>query len=123
MAGDLFRFMQTFLPPGPQAPRGAAWQPPADVYRTRYGWLIKFDLAGVRPEDVEVSVSGSRLTVRGVRRDLSLEEGCQYYQMEIAYSRFERSLTLPINLQDARIEAEHRYGLLLVYVRPEANRR
>jgi HSP20 family protein len=119
MAKDMIRFMQSFFMPVAQVAGGAAWQPSADVYRTRDGWLVKLDLAGVRPEDVQVSVSGSRLTVRGVRRDWSLEEGCCHYQMEISYSHFERSLTLPVSLEHTQLSAEHRNGMLLIHVRQE----
>ena len=34
----------------------ACWRPAADIYRTRTGWLIKYDLAGVRPEDIEITL-------------------------------------------------------------------
>src|ERR1700731_1767200 len=91
----------------------ALWEPSADVYRTRDGWLLKFDLAGVRPEDVTVSVSGRMVKVTGVRRDTSVEEGCSYYAMEISYNRFERSLEMPVNLANARVTIEARNGLLL----------
>src|SRR6266446_5321208 len=92
----------------------AAWRPLANTYRTRDGWLLKFDLAGVRPEDVTVSVRGRRVSVCGVRRDLMVEEGCSYYSMEISYNRFERSLEMPADLENARITLEARNGLLLV---------
>lgn len=92
----------------------APWEPSADVYRTRDGWLLKFDLAGVRPEDVTVSVIGRIVRVTGVRRDTMVEEGCSYYAMEISYNRFERSLEMPVNLADARVTIEARNGLLLV---------
>jgi HSP20 family protein len=92
----------------------APWEPSADVYRTRDGWLLKFDLAGVRPDDVAVSVSGRRVTVSGVRRDTVVEDGCSYYAMEISYNRFERSLEMPVNLASARVTIEARNGLLLV---------
>jgi len=97
------------------------WQPLADVYRTRDGWLLKFDLAGVRPEDVRVIVQGRRVSVSGVRRDLMLEEGCSYYSMEISYNRFERSLDMPADLEHARITLEARNGLLLVRMITEGN--
>jgi HSP20 family protein len=97
------------------------WQPLADVYRTRDGWLLKFDLAGVRPEDVRVIVHGRRVSVSGVRRDLMLEEGCSYYSMEISYNRFERSLDMPADLEHARITLEARNGLLLVRMITEGN--
>jgi HSP20 family protein len=99
----------------------APWQPSADVYRTRDGWLLKFDLAGVRPEDVMVTVRGRRVSVSGVRRDLAVEEGCSYYSMEISYDRFERSLDMPVDLENARITLEARNGLLLVRMNTEGN--
>src|SRR5262245_5687253 len=98
MAGDLIRFMQSLFLPGAKALHGERWRPSADVYRTQHGWLLKFDLAGVRPEDVEVKVCGSRLLVRGTRRDSCVDESCHCYHMEIAYSQFERSLELPYDL-------------------------
>jgi HSP20 family protein len=97
------------------------WEPSADIYRTRDGWLLKFDLAGVRPEDVTVSVSGRMVKVTGVRRDTSVEEGCSYYAMEISYNRFERSLEMPVNLAHARVTIEARNGLLLVRMITEGN--
>src|SRR5262245_42399710 len=84
------RFTPSFFLPAAAGAGGGAWQPATDVYRTRDGWLVKFDLAGVRPEDIHVTVSGRELTVVGVRRDFCLDEGCYHYTMEITYSRFER---------------------------------
>jgi HSP20 family protein len=99
----------------------ALWQPSADVYRTRDGWLLKFDLAGVRPEDVMVTVRGRRVSVSGVRRDLIVEEGCSYYSMEISYNRFERSLEMPADLENAQVTLEARNGLLLVRMTTKGN--
>jgi HSP20 family protein len=118
MARDAFRFLPLFLPAA-QTARQHAWQPPVDVYRARGGWLVKFDLAGVRPQDVEWSVSQNQLTVRGSRRDCLLEEGCSHYRMEIAYSRFERSVEIPGDLSAARITTEHRDGMFIVRIRWE----
>jgi HSP20 family protein len=97
----------------------APWEPSVDVYRTRYGWLLKFDLAGVKAEDVTVSLRGRRITVQGIRRDSIIEEGCSYYSMEISYNRFERSIEMPADLENARLTLEARDGLLLVRVNTE----
>jgi HSP20 family protein len=121
MADDLIRFMNSLFLPGAHSAQGTAWEPSTDVYRTRSGWLVKLDLAGVRPEDVQVSVSGSHLSVRGLRRDWCLEEGCCQYQMEIAYSRFERHITLPVDLERAHVRAEHREGMVLIHIDTESN--
>jgi HSP20 family protein len=103
------------------AERPMPWQPSADVYRTKNGWLVKFDLAGVQIADVSVTLSGRRLTISGVRRDSFLEEGSRYYSMEISYNRFERSLVMPANLENARISIVAREGLLLVRMITEGN--
>src|SRR5262245_58006380 len=92
------------------------WQPAADVYRTPAGWLIKYELAGVRLEDVELEVRGKRVTLRGVRRDWLLGTGCQYYSLEIAYSSFERTLELPVAPGRAPITTEYQAGMLLVQI-------
>jgi HSP20 family protein len=90
------------------------WRPPADVYRTRNGWLFKFDLAGVRLEDVTVRLQGCALIVSGVRRDWTIEDIAGTYLMEISYNRFERRLELPCELENAPIQLESRDGILLV---------
>jgi HSP20 family molecular chaperone IbpA len=92
----------------------AFWRPAADVYRTRTGWLIKYDLAAVRSEDIEVMVLGSRITVRGMRRDWQLEDGARHYSMEISYNRFERTLELPCDLSGAEVEIQGHEGILLL---------
>jgi HSP20 family protein len=121
MAADLVRLMQAFFLPAAGTFREGPWCPAADVYRTRKGWLVKFDLAGVRPEDIRLSICGCRLTVRGVRRDCFTEEGCSYYRLEIAYSQFERSLELPCDLERARVATEYRDGMLLVRFQTEGD--
>lgn len=100
-----------FLMPTP--PGEAEWRPPLDLYRTRDGWLLKFDVAGVRPEDVRIRVSEGAVAVRGLRRDLLLEEGCFHYAMEITYSQFERTVQLPGVVAES-YRAEFRDGYLLV---------
>jgi HSP20 family protein len=95
---------------------GCDWTPSFDVYRTARGWVLKLDLAGVRPEDVSVEVEGPRVFVRGVRRDRIVESGWRHYSMEISYCRFQRSIQLPSSLEGARIASEYRDGMLIVRI-------
>ncbi len=116
MANDLIRLMNAlFMPPAQEA----AWQPPLDVYRTRKGWLVKIELAGVRPEDIHLTVQERGITVEGTRRDWFVEEECTCYRMEIAYSHFSRTVELPCELNAARIRTDYQYGLLLVHIQTE----
>jgi HSP20 family protein len=87
-----------------------------DVYRCSGGWKIKFDLAGVKPEDIEVSIADDRVIVRGVRRDTVISEGWSYYQLEITYSRFERVLRIPCDLSHAKLNSEYRDGWFILHI-------
>src|SRR5262249_37669294 len=118
-AKDLIRLMHALFLPAAERFQECCWRPSADVYRCSDSWVLKFDLAGVRPEDITVSVSGRRLTVQGCRRDWFAEEGRHHYQMEIAYNQFERSLELPCDLESARIATDYRDGMLLITIQTE----
>jgi len=119
MSQDFIRLMHSFFLPVAEVGAGLVWRPAADVQRTRDGFFVKFELAGVRAEDIDLQVLGSRMTLRGVRRDWHRQEGCGYYLMEIAYSDFERSLEFPCNLDRADIATSFRDGMLLVHIRTE----
>ena len=120
MASDRTRRVQTFFFQQTAGPATRPWQPPADVYRLPDGWLLKFELAGVAPEDVSIALTGNRVVVRGSRLDRCLEAGCVIHQMEIAYSTFERWVELPEHLDAADVKYEFRHGMLLVRVTPGA---
>jgi HSP20 family protein len=111
-----------FFLPAVTAFAGAGWQPAADVYRTRAGWLVKFDLAGVRPEDIRVEIEGRSLRVQGVRRDWAVEESCCYQRLEIAYSEFARQIDFPTSLEEASISTEYQAGMLLVRIQTQGDR-
>ena len=99
------RVWSVYWAPEKNAEAAERWQPPVDVYRSPRGWLLKFDLAGVRPEDVQVRIAGSRVTVSGVRRDWILEQGYSYHSMEISYNRFERVIELPGRPVQSRVQS------------------
>jgi HSP20 family protein len=99
--------------------QSSAWHPLVDIYRYKHGWLVKCELAGIRIEDLKLSVKGHQLKVQGIRRDWLVQEGNQSYSMEILYNRFERSIELPCNLEGAQIIKEYRDGMLLIQLQTE----
>lgn len=103
---------------GPMATRvpQIAWEPAVDLYRCEQGWLVKFDLAGIHQEDIELSLQGSTLVVRGRRRDLHVEPRGEAYRLEIAYSHFARLVELPESVQPAELLTDYRDGMLFVRI-------
>ena len=90
------------------------WQPRADVYRISRGWLVKFELAGVTPSDLEILARGRLVILRGNRRDFLVERRLHSLSMEIAYSRFERTIQFPESVEGAEIATEYKDGMFLV---------
>ena len=115
MATDKVHFPHMFFCPAIKHAEDA-WQPRADVYRMPDGWMVKLELAGVRPDDVTLCARGTALLVQGTRRDEHHYHGHGVYSLEIAYSRFERALELPGLSEAAEIVTTYRDGMLLIRI-------
>jgi HSP20 family protein len=117
MARDEVRFPHVlFLHTATRAPSEDVWQPRADIYRMPGGWLVKIELAGVRPEDVRLEARSSTLLVHGTRRDDCPCHGRDCHRLEIAYSRFERTLELPGISESVAITTSYLDGMLTVRI-------
>jgi len=101
------------------APSGRLWNPAADVYHTSDGWVVKVDLAGVCTDELEIELSDSLLSIRGCRRDTHFRDGFVYQQMEITYSRFEKSIQFPSPIEGATVRHDYSDGFLIIKVRRE----
>ncbi|MBX7053625.1 MAG: Hsp20/alpha crystallin family protein, partial [Pyrinomonadaceae bacterium] len=82
MARSINRNFQ-FLGTSKNVQSGRLWYPAADVFQTPEGWLVKVELAGVSPEDIELDIQGNVLYIAGCRKDRSCGTGVSYQQMEI----------------------------------------
>ena len=116
MATDKFNFPQMFFLSETRQ-HEEIWQPRADVYLTRGGWLVKLELAGVRPDEIRLATEASRLIVQGTRRDEHCHSGMGCHCLEIAYSHFQRVVELPGLSGAAAIETSYVDGMLIVEIK------
>src|SRR6266404_9719476 len=115
MSGESFeRYFRMIRDDRQSRPSGRLWCPAADVYRTKDGWIVKVDLAGIKPADIEVTIDGPVLRISGSRRDGTCGEGVSHYQLEITYSRFEKMIKFPRSIEQATIERNYHHGLLIL---------
>jgi HSP20 family protein len=90
------------------------WAPALDMYETKDGIVLNFELPGVREKDVTLSIMDDVLTLKGERafdRDVK-DEG--YHHTERVYGKFERSIQLPAGVQAEKVQATYRDGMLEV---------
>ena len=114
MAKSFNRHFQFLGSSGGAKPSGRLWLPAADVYETADGWVVKVELAGVAAEDVEIEVQGNLLYIAGCRKDRSCAAGVSYHQMEITYSRFEKTLKFPASIDGVQLDHMFENGLLII---------
>jgi HSP20 family molecular chaperone IbpA len=94
--------------------RGDRWLPDVDVFETEKGVVVRVELAGVRSEDLRVTVDGRTLRISGVRRALDRSDVQRLHQMEIATGPFERRVQIPIPFDRDEISAHLADGFLRV---------
>jgi HSP20 family protein len=92
---------------------------PVDVYQTDDAIVVKAALPGVRPDDIDISVTGDTLTIRGEVKEEATngnDDARQYHVRERRYSRFARSLTLPSMVNANKAEAEIEDGIVTLTI-------
>jgi HSP20 family protein len=87
-----------------------------DMYETDDSIVVKVSAPGVKPEDVQVSVVGDTLTIRGEFKSEEKVENGQYLCRELARGQFVRSLTLPGVVQADNANAEFENGILTIAI-------
>lgn len=86
--------------------------PPIESYIEGDKIVIRADLPGVEPKDVEITVTGDVLTIKGSREDKTEKKERNFVCQEISYGTFERSITLPNGLKAEDIKASYKNGVL-----------
>jgi len=101
------------------------FNPDFEVKETKEGYLFKADLPGIKEKDLEISMTGNRLSVSGHRESEKRDENDRYYLYERSYGSFTRSFTLPDAVDNNKITAELKEGVLTLLVprRPETQPR
>ncbi len=104
------------LPTRRVLPGEALLTPTIDVIREGEDLLIRAEIPGVKPEDVDISVTEDMLTLKGERREERETKDEDYYVRERSYGTFQRSLRLPAGAEVKRIKAGFRDGVLEITV-------
>ncbi|MGC9347874.1 MAG: Hsp20/alpha crystallin family protein [Anaerolineae bacterium] len=97
--------------------------PAMNVWVNADGAIVTAELPGVNAEDLDISVQGNTLTIRGSRAPEELEEGDTYHRQERRYGQFQRTFQLPFEVEAGEVEAGYERGVLhLSLPRSEADK-
>ena len=108
---DAFRASR-WLDPGPS---GSGSYPPINVFRKGDDLIILAEVAGLKKSDISVQVKGSTIRLSGAK-SIGYGENASLHRRERLAGRFDRSLTLPVEIDAERVKAEYRDGVLALFL-------
>ncbi len=88
--------------------------PAIDLFEENDNYVVTCDLPGVKKEDLDISVSGNVLTIKGEKKDSREDKDGRYYRRETWSGSFQRTVTLPETVDPNKINAEMKNGELVL---------
>jgi HSP20 family protein len=92
--------------------REASWTPPVDIHEEAAQFVVRADLPGVKPADIEITAEKGVLALRGSRNFEQKNDDGHYSRVERVSGKFVRTFTLPDNVQTDAIKAQFKDGVL-----------
>jgi HSP20 family protein len=87
-----------------------------DMFQTKDNVIIKSTIAGVRPEDIDITVANDMITIKGSRKKEENINQDDYFYQECYWGNFSRSVIIPVDIDSENIEADLKDGILTVIV-------
>jgi len=89
-------------------------EPALDIYQTDKDVVVKASLPGIKPEEVDISITGDVLTIKGEHKEEEEERKADYFCKERRYGAFRRSMTLPVPVKAEKADATFENGVLTI---------
>jgi HSP20 family protein len=109
LKGNLVRLSQS-------STGGVEWSPSADISETDQEFVIRAELPAVKKEDVQVTVEDGTIAIKGERKQQNVDNKEKYHRVETFYGSFERTFSLPENVDASSIRCESKDGMLTVHI-------
>ena len=92
------------------------FNPSADLCETEKEFTVSVDLPGMEIDDIDVQFQNNTLSIRGYKEEASQESKKHYYRSERRSGSFQRSFVLPDGIDESKIEADFKNGVLNVHL-------
>ena len=112
-------FTEPLLPPWPYETGAAEWIPMMDVVETPAEYAIRLEVPGIHKENLDINLTGARLTITGNREIVPAVEGEGYLVKERVYGKFVRTVYLATPAAEKKVNAEYKDGMLTVHIPKE----
>jgi HSP20 family protein len=90
------------------------WSPAVDIFETEGEIVVKAELPGMERKDIALNLENNVLTVRGERRFAKETKDDNYHRIERSYGTFSRSFSIPATVEEEKIRADYKDGVLKI---------
>jgi len=94
----------------------ADWHPAVDIQESDKEYLVRAELPEVKKDEVKVEIQGGIFSIRGERKQEKEEKGEKFHRIERSYGTFFRSVVVPVEVEEKKIAAELKKGVLSVHL-------
>ena len=91
---------------------GMEWNPSIDIAETDNDIIVKAEIPGVDPKNIDISIVDDTLTIKGEKKEEKEDKGKSYHRVERSYGSFARTITLPAHVKTDEVEAKNHQGVL-----------
>lgn len=116
LRNEMDRLWDEYFGPGRRAlkPLEEEWMPAVDVSETTDKITIKAEIPGMEANDIDISMVGDTLTIKGEKKVEREEKEENYHMVERSYGSFSRSMKLPVSVDSDKVDATYKNGVLTV---------
>jgi HSP20 family protein len=90
------------------------WYPSVDIKETKDDFVLMAEVPGMSKDDIKINISENTLTIKGEKKEEKKEEDQNYHRVERRYGSFQRSFTLPTQIQESKVKAAYKDGVLTI---------
>ena len=109
-------FEPSFLPASYIFGKGK-WDPTVDISEGRKDITVKAEMPGIEAKDLDISIDGRLLTIKGEKKQEKKEKEETYYRVERSYGYFNRTIELPAGVDPDKVKASYKRGILKIKLR------
>ena len=91
-----------------------AWIPAVDISETKDALIIKAEMPGMDPKEVEISLTGDLLEIKGEKKQKTEEKEANFHCIETRYGAFSRTIRIPVSVDSSKIDASYDNGILRI---------
>ncbi len=95
---------------------GSLWAPIVDLTENKEEITVQAEIPGLKKDEIHINYKDGVLTMEGERRQVRDEKDVNYHRVERSYGKFSRSFRLPVAIQEGKISADYKDGVLTIHL-------